>query len=163
MIKFNEIANEIVEQEKQWYLAEFEIGDALQYYAPSIIDAIAQHAYFERDLSDSEQREYAKYIRDNFEAVSEYFYWNAADLLSIGYGYHMCRGYYALALCEEIETELDFFLPNTYLTDKRIEKINRWSDLYIGSDRRAYVSCKFHLDIELKLDEIDAAIEEAIA
>lgn len=158
MIKFNEIASEVIEQEKYYYLAELELGDLFSYNAPSIIESIAEHAYFERDLSDSEQREYSKYIRENWDAVAEYLYANSADLLSIGYGYHITRGYFALASCEEIETELDFFIPNSRLTTKRIETINRYSDIYISSDRRAYVSCQFHLDIELKLDEIDAAI-----
>lgn len=144
MIHFNEIANQVIEYEKQYYLTDFDFSELLEYYKPSVIDAINETFNFNRGLSDQE-----------WDVISQYLLDNAADLLSIGYGYHVVSGYYTIASCDEIEIDLSQYR----LTDTRREVINRHSDLYVSGDY-GYVPGDFHLDINIGVDVIAEALLE---
>lgn len=162
MLKFNEIAEQALEFEKQYYLSEFEIGDAIQYYWPSIERAIADlrmRATWDTDNPVYSDSAFPRMSQDQAEIVIDYLYDNAADLLSIGYGYHICEGYFALASCEEIEIDLTQY----NWTEQRRAIVSRWSDVYVSENNFGYISSMFHLDIELRLDEIDSAIAESEA
>lgn len=144
MIHFNEIANQAIEYEKQYYLTDFDFSELLEYYKPSVIDAINETFNFNRGLSDQE-----------WDVISQYLLDNAADLLSIGYGYHIVPGYYSIASCDEIEIDLSQYR----LTDTRREVINQHSDLYVSGDY-GYVPGDFHLDINIGIDVIAEALLE---
>lgn len=144
MIHFNEIANQAIEYEKQYYLTDFDFSELLEYYKPSVIDAINETFNFNRGLSDQE-----------WDVISQYLLDNAADLLSIGYGYHVVSGYYTIASCDEIEIDLSQYR----LTDTRREVINQHSDLYVSGDY-GYVPGDFHLDINIGVDVIAEALLE---
>lgn len=144
MIHFNEIANQAIEYEKQYYLTDFDFSELLEYYKPSVIDAINETFNFNRGLSDQE-----------WDVISQYLLDNAADLLSIGYGYHVVSGYYTIASCDEIEIDLSQYR----LTDTRRGVINRHSDLYVSGDY-GYVPGDFHLDINIGVDVIAEALLE---
>lgn len=162
MFKFNDIAEQALEFEKQYYLTEFEIGDAIQYYWPSIERAIADlrmQASWDTDNPVYSDSCFPRMSQDQAEIVIDYLYNNAADLLSIGYDYHIVSGYYALASCDEIEIDLNRY----HWTDTRRAIVSRWSDIYVSENNFGYISGGFHLDIELRLDEIDSAIAESEA
>ena len=144
MIHFNEIANQVIEYEKQYYLTDFDFSELLEYYKPSVIDAINETFNFNRGLSDQE-----------WDVISQYLLDNAADLLSIGYGYHVVSGYYTIASCDEIEIDLSQYR----LTDTRREVINQHSDLYVSGDY-GYIPGDFHLDINISVDVIAEALLE---
>lgn len=162
MIKFNEIAEQAVEFEKQYYLTEFEIGDLIQYYWPSIDRAIADlrmRATWDTDNPVYSDSCFPRMNQEQSEAVINYLYDNAADLLSIGYGYHIVSGYYSLTSCEELEIDLTQY----HWTKKRREIISRYSDICVSEGNLGYVACGFHLDIELRLNEIDQVLAESEA
>ena len=157
MIKFNEIAAEAVEREKAYMLAEFEIGEALDYHWPSIQDAI--NDAFMRGTWEGDapvyafNRTFSLYER---EQITRYLIDNAADLLSIGYGYQTVTGYYPIASVDEIEIPLD---ETMRWTEKREEIVTRYSDMTIQRGY-GYATAGFHLDIKVDPDTITAALLE---
>ena len=156
MIHFNEIVHQAIEYEKQYYLTDFDFSELLEYYKPSVIDAI--NDVFMRDSWDNENEtfNFNRGLSDQeWDVISQYLLDNAADLLSIGYGYHVVSGYYTIASCDEIEIDLSQYR----LTDTRREVINRHSDLYVSGDY-GYVPGDFHLDINIGVDVIAEALLE---
>ena len=159
MLKFNDIAEQALEFEKQYYLTDFEIGDTIQHYWPSIERAIAglrMRATWDTDNPVYSDGCFPRMNQDQSEIVIDYLCANAADLLSIGYGYHICEGFYALASCDEIEIDLSQY----HWTEQRRAIVSRYSDIYVSENNLGYISGGFHLDIELRLNEIDEVLAE---
>jgi len=156
MIKFNDIAEIEREREKELFLTDYPIEDSISYYWESIENMLDEMAYFE-DRQDLGYRH--KFTQDQKERIQDYLINNAADLLSIGYGYYSVRGYFPLTSSEEIEIDLSQYFKHAKITDYRAGIINRYSDVYI-SGKYAYITTSFHLDIKLDLDAIYSELAE---
>lgn len=154
MLKFNEIAEQAIEQEKQYYLADFDFTDSLEYYWPSIQDHLNRVL-----MEDSWQDDNPVYLVNRTwsvyekEQIIDYILDNAADLLSIGYGYHVVTGFFAIASSEELEIDLQQY----HWTKKRADIVSRWSDMVIHNGL-GYTPSNFHLDIRLDIDVITEAL-----
>ena len=104
MVRFNEIAESEIEYNKQYLLADFNFAELLDYYWPSIEDAINDGFMRETWETDNPAYSYSrKWTTYEKERIQEYLISNAAELLSIGYGYGAVEGYFALTTIEEID------------------------------------------------------------
>jgi len=154
MLNFNTIAENAIEQEKQYYLNDIEIQDLIMYYSNDILKMIIEQIQNEEN-DYSYNREFSKL---EIDAIENYLIDNCADLLSIGYGYHVITGYFSLMMSDEIEIDLTEY----NLTDDRIEIINRYSDIYISDNHYGYITTDFHLDIRIDANQIEKMLSDTV-
>ena len=157
MIKFNNIALEAIDRDEQYYLNEYGIAD----------DLVSSQLHLEQALSDtfmkdSWQTDYPFHALREFSAyeldiIIDYLIDNQADLLEIGYGYHVVTGYFALAMISEVQVDLSDY----HWTDYRESIVSRYTDMVVHNGY-GFVSCNAHLDIRLDVDAITDALLEQI-
>ena len=143
---------EIIESESEFNkinMLDFDWHEQIFYSLPQIIEKF--EAYIERQLNQYEK-----------DAVLEYLSWNQEETIeyqSCGFPYAI-DGVYGLGSMGEFEFDMDHWFP--YMTDCKMEAVNRYTDLYIsksGDSYYGYINSDYdYISVKNDIDTICEAL-----